>query len=263
MFKVTKYPHGTFSWADCNSTNQDAAKQFYADVMGWQVDDVPMGGGQVYTMFKMDGESVAGLGPMQPDVQAMGIPSHWNSYVNVEDVDSITAKAKELGATVLMEPLDVFENGRMSLIQDPTGAQLGLWQPKEHKGAGLVNTPGAMTWNELATRDVAKAQDFFSKLFGWEIEKDPNMDYYYIKNNGRMNAGMIPMNVEWGDMQPHWMTYFSVADIDQSVEKVKGMGGSVPMEIMSGSVGRFTVIADPAGAHSTLIQLTNPQPWEE
>jgi hypothetical protein len=266
MFKVTKYPHGTFSWVDCASTDAASGKKFYADLMAWGTEDIPMGDGLFYTMFKCQGEHVAAISPMQPEMQQQGIPSFWTSYISVNDVDAVTKNAKDLGATVMSEPFDVFDSGRMSLINDPTGASVALWQPKNHIGAGLVNAPGALHWNELATRDSTKACEFFGKLLGWQYEKmeGAGTDYQVIRIDGRGNGGIMQMTEEWGDMSPHWMVYFAVADIDKSLEKVKQLGGKVevpPVEVAG--TGRFAVIADPQGAYVSLIQLESPDPWTE
>lgn len=263
MYKVTKYPQGTFSWADQVSTDTTKAKAFFTALLGWEADDVPMGDGTFYTMFKKDGENVAGLGPMQAEMQAQGIPSHWNSYVSVDDVDAMVAKIKEHGGTVVAEPFDVFDSGRMLMLQDPSGANLGLWQPKNHIGASLVNTHGAMSWNELATRDLDKAKAFFNALLGWEIEKMDGMDYYVIKNKGRMNGGMLPMTEEWGEMPSHWMVYFSVEDVNASAKKVEELGGKVHVPVTEIEAGHFCVIADPTGGVCTLLQPSAIDPWTE
>lgn len=264
MFKVTKYPHGTFSWVDCASTDAEGGKKFYTALMDWESEDMPMGDGLFYTMFKKQGEYVAAISPMQPEMQAQGAPPFWTSYISVDDVDVMTKKAKELGGTIISEPFDVFDSGRMSVINDPTGGTVALWQAKNHIGAGLVNAPGALHWNELATRDCAKACEFFGELLGWKYERMEGMEteYQVIRLNGRGNGGILQMNEEWGDIPPHWMVYFSVADIDKSLEKVKQLSGKVEFPpVEAAGVGRFCVIADPQGTHLSLIQLESPDPW--
>ncbi|MCA9915861.1 MAG: VOC family protein, partial [Anaerolineae bacterium] len=182
MFTVTKYPHGTFCWADCASTDATSAKTFYENVMGWTSYDLPLGDGMFYTMFQKDGKTVAGFSQMQPQLQAQGTPSYWSNYVNVEDVDALVGKVKELGGTIIAEPMDVFEEGRMIVLQDPTGAMLSLWQAKNHIGSSLVNTPGSITWNELSTRDAAKAKEFYGSLLGWQFNVDDASGYTDITN---------------------------------------------------------------------------------
>jgi predicted enzyme related to lactoylglutathione lyase len=263
MFKVDKYPHGLFSWADGQSTDVAKSKAFYTEVMGWTHEDIHMWDDQYYTMFIADGEYVAGMGQMQADMQAQGIPSHWSNYVNVDDVDAIATRVTELGGTLLMEPMDVFESGRMLFLQDPTGAQLGLWQPKQHKGAGLVNTAGAISWNELTTSDTQAARDFYAGLFGWTYQKIDGTEYYVVMNGTRPNGGIMPKPGAMGDMPSAWTVYFSVADIDQTVETAQANGGNVIGHIMeAGDSGRFAIITDPTGMAAAFIQVKNPQPWK-
>ena len=264
MFKVTKYPHSTFSWADCSSTDAAVGKTFYSELMGWTTEDIPMGDGTFYTFFKKDGETVAAISPMPQAMKDQGMYSVWNSYITVDDVDVMHAKAKEHGGTVMGEPIDVFDNGRMLVLQDPTGAVVSLWQPKSHIGASLVNTVGALSWNELYTRDMPKATDFYSKLLGWDIDKVDGMEYWVASVKGRQNAGMMPIRDEWGEMPPHWMAYFAVADIEAATDKVEKLGGKVHSRLIDmGDVGRGSVIADPAGAVLTIIQINKPDPWIE
>lgn len=265
MFTVTKYPHGTLSWADCASANASAAIPFYTELMGWTTQDLPMGDDQVYTMFKRDGHDVAGLSQLQPNQPPQ---SYWTTYITVDDVDSMPDKVRALGGIVLAGPFDVFQNGRMMLIQDPSGGTVALWQAISHVGAQLLNVPGAMTWNELNTRDVEKAKAFFGELLGWEFAPGYMPGYFFIHNphnNGRINGGILEMSGEaWGEMPSHWMVYFSVADIDAALAKAAELGGTVATEIIEAAgTGRFAVITDPAGAHLTAIQLEKPMPWQE
>ena len=263
MFKVTKYPHGTFSWADCASTDAAASKKFYSELMGWTIRDVPVGEGQVYTMFAKDGETVSASSQMQPSMQEQGIPSHWTSYVTVDDVDAMVPKIKELGGTVIVEPFDIMEEGRMLVLTDPEGAVLALWQAKNHIGASLVNTAGAMSWNELATRNPAQAMDFYGKLLGWKFSAMEGMPYYHtIANKGRMNGGILEMDEKMAGVPANWGVYFSVADVDQAVAKVAELGGKIIIPTVDAPGMRFSVVADPTGAVSTVIQM-EPEAWVE
>jgi predicted enzyme related to lactoylglutathione lyase len=263
MFTVTKYPQGAFCWADCTSKDAATAKAFYTDALGWSANDLPTDIGVDYTMFAHDGHQVAALSQMSPQMAEQGMPSMWNHYISVEDVEAMGQNITELGGTVIMPAFDVMDQGRMLVFQDPTGAMVSLWQPKQHIGAGLVNTAGAMSWNELVTRDPQTAQDFFSKLFGWEFEKMPDMDYWTFKNNGRMNGGMMLMTDEWEGIPPHWMVYFSVADTDAVLEKITANGGQVRVPAFDMQAGRMAVVADPTGATFSILQSSQPEAWTE
>ena len=244
MGERTSYTPGTFSWVDLNTPDQEAAKAFYRELFGWAYEDVPAGDGITYSMARIDGHDVAAISPMPPGVE---VP-HWNCYVTVEDADATAARARELGATLLNEPFDVFDAGRMAVFQDPQGAALCVWQPKDNIGAGLVNVPGALNWNDLISPDIQASAAFYRDLFGWDIEEIPGSDgqYWSITNRGRQNGGLMPMPP---GSHPAWNLYFAVEDVDATVAKAGELGGATimgPMDIPNGS--RLAVIRDPQNA---------------
>ena len=262
MYTVTKYPHGTFSWADTSSTNSAAAKQFYMDLFGWGKFDIPIGEGMTYTMFQHQGQNVAALSEATPEALEQNIPSHWSCYVSVDDVDALLPVVTANGGQIIFGPMDVFDSGRMAFLMDPTGAALGLWQARNHIGAGIVNTEGAMCWNELLTRDAATAKAFYSELLGWEFYGDEH--YIHISNRGRNNGGMIEMDESFGDTPPCWMPYFNVGEIKAGVARVNELGGQVHMGPNEApDTGYWALATDPAGAHFYIMELFNAEPWEE
>lgn len=261
MTTMTAYTPGTFCWVDLSTTDAEAAKKFYTRLLGWTAVDMPVGPDMNYTMCQIDGKDVAALYQQGPAEQ--GIPPHWNSYISVANADEIAAKVKAAGGMVLMEPADVMEFGRMAMVQDPTGAVVGAWQPGTHIGARLVNQPGALSWNELGTTDAQKAGEFYTNVFGWKAQTQDMGNgtlYTTFLNGGQMNiAGMMQMTEAWGDMPSHWGVYFTVADCDASAAKVTELGGQVlmpPTDIPA--VGRFAVIQDPQGVVFNIIKLDNP-----
>lgn len=263
MYKVTKYPHGTFSWADCSTSDWSAGKQFYSEIMGWESEDLPIGEGQFYTMFKQDGENVGAISQIQPEMKEQGIPSHWNTYITVDDVDALVEKVKLAGGTIIAEPFDVLEAGRQMIIQDTTGATVSLWQAKDSIGAGLVNTVGAMLWNELMTREPDKAKEFYSELLGWEFQQDGTPGYDTIVNKGRMNGAIMTLGEEYGDAPSTWMVYYNVADIDVTLEKIKAKGGAIHVQAEAEGVGKFAFVADAQGATFYVMQAKMIDTWEE
>ena len=261
-YTVHTYPQGTFNWTDVMSTDIEASKKFMVELMGWTSEDRPTDQGGFYTMFFKDGETVAGGGAYPPTMQ--GMPSVWNSYISVDNLDDVLEGVEKIGGSIKMPAMDVMKAGRMAGIKDPTGAHVMLWQAGEHIGATLVNTIGAMGWNELRTTDVGAAKKFYGDLLGWTYETD-NTEYTAIMNNGRMNGGMMLIEESWGEVPPHWATYFTVKNIDETTEKVKELGGSVMGEIIKApGIGRFAMVADTTQAHFTVIQLeTDPDHWPE
>jgi predicted enzyme related to lactoylglutathione lyase len=244
MGERTSYPPGTFSWVDLQTTDQEAAKAFYSALLGWEYEEIPVGDGATYSMAKVQGHSVAAIGGVQGD----DMPPHWNCYVTVESADAAADRARELGATIIAPPFDVFDAGRMAVFQDPQGAILSVWEPKENIGAGLVNVPGALNFNDLVSPDVEASAAFYRELFGWEIAEIPESDgqYWSITNNGRLNGGMLPL-IPGG--HPAWNLYFAVEDVDAAIAKAAELGGGTvmgPMDIPNGT--RFAILRDPQNA---------------
>ena len=245
----TSYSPGTFSWTDLTTPDQGTAKQFYEALFGWQADDQPIGEGMVYSLMKVDGMDVAAISPQPQQQRDAGAPPVWNSYVTVESADAALALALELGGQVHADAFDVFDAGRMGVVQDPQGAFFLVWEPKAHIGASLVNAPGALSWNELHTPDLDAGDDFYSQLFGWSTEQLPgDVPYRVIKNSvGQSNGGMTSMMPP--GTPPHWLVYFGAEDADASVDRVGELGGSTLMEPMDLGPGlRIAVAQDPQGA---------------
>jgi len=243
MGERSSHPPGAFSWADLGTSDPEAAKRFYTGLFGWEVDDRPIPDGGVYSMLVKDGKVVAALYEAQE-----GMPTAWTSYVTVESADSTAARAAEVGGTLISEPFDVMEAGRMAVIQDPTGAILAAWEPHDSIGAQLVNTPGSLTVNQLNTPDPNKAAEFYTALFGWRTEQvasEPSA-YWGIYNGDRMNAGMMEMPPGMG-APPHWLVYFGSEDVDADLRRIGELGGQAILEPMDVPGGRILVAQDPTG----------------
>ncbi|MEM7531116.1 MAG: VOC family protein [Chloroflexota bacterium] len=256
MSNTNSYPHGTFSWADLRTTDGEAAKAFYTGVFGWEVVDNPIPGGGVYTMLQQDGIDVVALSEMTDGEKEQGVPPHWNSYITVDDVEAATAKAAELGATVMMPAMDVMDAGRMALIKDPTDAYVSLWQAKMHKGAGIFNVPNTMGWNELQTHDTEAAKSFYTTLFGWTSETDAQ-GYTAWMNNGRANGGMMQIGEDMGPVPANWGIYIAVEDCAATVAQITEAGGSVVVPpFPAGGVGTISVVRDPQGGIFSVIEMS-------
>jgi predicted enzyme related to lactoylglutathione lyase len=249
---------GVPSWVDLSTPDVEASKRFYSALFGWQADTMSDPGAGGYTMFRLGDKQVAGAGPAQDPQQ----PPAWTTYVSVEDADAVAARVGEAGGTVLMPPMDVMEAGRMAIFQDPTGAVIAVWQPRQHPGGEVFNVPGAVSWNELSTRDTAAAIDFYSRVFGWDHQTHGEGAEAYTewKLGGRSIGGMMAMRPEVPAMVPaHWLVYFAVEDCDATVERTKELGGQVMVPPMDIPQGRFAVLADPQGATFAVIGLGQGQ----
>lgn len=257
MTNIDKNPAGAFCWIELNTTDQSAAKTFYSALFGWQVQDMPMGPDDYYTMFKLEGRDAAAGCTLRPDQRAQGVPPHWLLYIAVDNADDAVAKAKQLGATILAPAFDVMDAGRMGVIQDPTGAVFCAWQAKRNTGIGIVHVHGTLCWADLSTSDAKRASDFYSGLLGWQIAADPKdkSGYLHIRNGEHFIGGVPPAAFRQPGVPPHWMAYFQVDDVDASAGKAKELGATLymPPTTMEG-VGRMSVIADPQGAVFALFK---------
>lgn len=262
MQETVEYKPGTFCWVELATSDGEAGKRFYTQLFGWTYVDNPMGPGMVYTMYKLDGKDVAASYQLMPEQKERGVPPNWASYVSVANADETVEKATAAGATILQPGFDVYTFGRMAVIQDPTGAVFALWQPKDHKGAGIVNAPNSFTWNELMTSDTKKAGEFYSSVFGWKLDTQNfgPLEYTMMINGDRPNGGMLQITPEMGPIPPNWLVYFAVDDCDAKVTKATELGATVmkPADDIPG-VGRFAILIDPQGAAFALIKLENPQ----
>jgi hypothetical protein len=244
---------GHFCWAELGTTDQAGAKTFYQSLFGWEAAEQPIGPGETYTTFRKAGRDVAAGYRLRPEQK--GVPPHWQVYVRVTSADDAAARARELGAAVLVAPFDVFELGRMAMLQDPKGAVFAVWEPRQHNGFGIVDEPGAFCWAELLSNDPGASAAFYKSLFGWGSKGDPSYTEWTLE--GQSIGGMLEIQKEWGDVPPHWLVYFQVDDCDVSVAKAKTLGATPTMDPRDiPGVGRIAMLKDPQGASFYVIRLT-------
>jgi predicted enzyme related to lactoylglutathione lyase len=259
---MMEYPPGTPCWADLSTPDAAASSAFYGGLFGWERHVPPGPDSGAYAFFvpastppdQAHARVVAGLMPLAGREQRPA----WNTYVSVADADLTAALVSEAGGQVLVSPMDVDGQGRMAMFADDHGAIISAWQPKAFCGAGLVNEPGCLCWNELACRDTAAAAGFYGRVFGWQADTSQMgpMTYTEWRLNGHAVGGMAHMDEDWpGGIPPHWMVHFAVADCDMAAARAEELGGQVRVPPTDVPPGRFAVVADPHGAVFTIIAL--------
>jgi predicted enzyme related to lactoylglutathione lyase len=257
MAHIDNHPAGNFCWIELATTDQSAAKTFYGQLFGWDVQDAPMGPDAYYSIFKLDGRDVAAGCTMFEEQKAQGVPPHWSIYISTPDADQTVKRVGELGGSVLAPAFDVFDMGRMAILLDPTGAVFRIWQPRRLKGLGITSTEGALCWADLSTPDPDRAKTFYGDLFGWKVAVGENdsSGYLHIVNDREMIGGIPPTAHRDPKIPPHWLIYFQVADCKASAAKAKELGATyrLPPMFME-RVGTIAVLADPQGATFALFQ---------
>ncbi|MFG2720323.1 VOC family protein [Streptomyces sp. NPDC048416] len=243
------------AWADLSTTDVPAAKAFYGGLFGWQGADVPMEEAGGYGMFLLGDDYVGGYGPCM----APGQPVAWLAYYQVESADATAQAVTANGGSVVAGPMDVFDSGRLAVFADPEGAVFGVWQPKEHKGFGVVARPNSMVWFELLTRNTDRATTFYRAVFGWDdVAAEPygTPEYTEWKLNGESFGGMMRMNGDFPpEVPPHWMVYVQVEDCDAAAAKARELGGDVHVPPTTIPPGRFALLRDPQGGVFSIISL--------
>ena len=236
-------------WLDLSAANPDQAREFYSKVFGWKVEvnpDPEYGG---YALAKLGGKDVAGIGPKQDP----NGPSAWMVYIGSADANDTVKKTQAAGGKVIVEPMQVGPQGRMAVIQDPSGAFLGVWEPGEMKGAGVMRQENAFSWAELNSRGIEKATPFYSKVFGWQVKSNDmgpdNPPYLEFQVNGESVGGGMEMNpMVPKEVPSYWMPYFGAKDVDAAHARAKAAGATEMLPPMDFPGGRFSIVSDPEGA---------------
>ena len=247
------WPDGTPCWVDLGTADIAKAISFYSSEFGWDVDQ---GGPELggYSLGKLDGKNVAGIGPSMTSPEA---PSAWATYFAARDADAAAARITSAGGTVVMGPMDVMDLGRMLVATDVTGATFGIWEARNHTGVQVANTPGAFTWSEHMSHDFEGAKAFYAAVFGYEYGdmSSDGFSYATLLINGQQVVGGIGAYPA-GDPGSHpafWAVYFGTPDTDKSVELATSHGGRVIRPATDSPYGRMAIVADNQGAVFSLI----------
>jgi predicted enzyme related to lactoylglutathione lyase len=265
------YIPGVPCWVDTSQPDPAAAVDFYRGLFGWEFEDVmPPGSEGQYFIGRIRGGDVAAVSSIPEGAPPTAL---WNTYIWVDDADKAAAKVRDAGGTVLSEPFDVMDAGRMAVFMDAEGAAINVWQAKQHKGAQVVNEHGSVNFNGLGTRDVAGAKTFYGAVFGWTtLDVGGGTEMWTLPGYGDYLEGITPgirkMVAEVGgppgfedvvasinpipddqpDTPPRWSVTFAVDDADAIAAKAPELGATVVAEPFDAPWVRMTIINDPQGA---------------
>jgi hypothetical protein len=249
---------GKFVWYELMTTDAEAAKGFYTDLVGWST--TPFEGSPIpYTMWMKGESAIGGLMDLPDEARQAGAPPHWLGYVAVPDVDATATRAKELGGRVVHGPADIPDVGRFAILADPQGAVLAAFRGAQEMAREESDPePGDVSWHELATTDHEAALDYYSELFGWEKQEGMDMGemgiYQMYGLPGKMLGGMYNKTAEMPG-PPAWLYYVATGNVDGAAKKIENKGGKIlngPMDVPGG--GRIVMALDPQGAAFALHQ---------
>ncbi|WCN03708.1 VOC family protein [Streptomyces sp. M92] len=244
---------GTPCWVSLMVHGPAATHDFYGALFGWEFRPGPQQLGP-YARALLDGREVAGIGQLPPDRH---LPIAWTPYFASDDVDRTAETVRLCGGTVGVGPLDAGEAGRLAIGSDPSGAVFGVWQAAAHLGTAVTGVPGTPAWNELVTYESASVAKFYETVFGFELvpEDTADRDYVTLRLDGRPVAGIHGVGGALPrDRGPHWVTYFQVADAEESLEHLTALGGHVLEPAGDSAHGRVAMVADPEGARFAVLQ---------
>jgi predicted enzyme related to lactoylglutathione lyase len=265
------YIPGVPCWVDTSQPDPEAAVDFYGGLFGWEFEDtMPPGAEGHYFIARLhggDAAAVASIPEGAPPIAA------WNTYVWVDDADETASKVRDAGGSVVVEPYDVAEAGRMAHFTDPEGAAFRVQQAKKHRGAQVVNEHGSLNFNGLNTRDAEGAKSFYGSVFGWTtlaldsgaamwtlpgygdyLERDnPDLRKQMAESGAPAGfedavASINPIPDDQPDTPAHWSVTFAVDDADAAAAKATELGGKVIVPPFDAPWVRMTIVGDPQGA---------------
>jgi uncharacterized protein len=285
------YIPGVPCWVDASEPDPEAAREFYGGLFGWEFKNVmpPSSEDQYFiaraetrgsSIFDLSGEEHGGdVAALRSIPEAAPPTAVWNTYFWVDSADDAASKIRDAGGGVVVEPFDFLKACRMGVFTDPEGAAFGVWEAKEHKGARLVNDPGAPVFNGLNTRDVDGARSFYGSVFGWQTLAiggggegwalpgyGDHLERYHPDLRKQMAqagapdgfedvvASINPIAGDQPDTPAHWSVTFAVDDADATAAKATELGGKVivppfdaPWSTSTYTI-RITVLRDAQGA---------------
>lgn len=241
------------AWVDLATSDAAAARDFYSKLFGWdlEVSDDPQYGG--YATAKVGDESVGGIGPKQEGDTS---PTAWSLYIGTDDVETLASDVQAAGGTVIAPPFDVGDQGRMAVIQDPSGAFVSAWQAGK-MSRFVHGVPNAYGWAELNARGLERDIPFYETVFGWTTSKSPLGDgpeYTQFAHDGEDIAGALEMDPAIpAEVPSYWLVYFIAGDVDAAYRKAMDLGAREMVAPQDFPGGRFAIVSDPQGASFGLM----------
>lgn len=264
------YEPGVPCWVASIHPDPAEAAGFYTELFGWEArETMPPDSAGKYFVCTLGGRDVAAVGSARGGGPAP--VTAWGTCIWVESADATAAAAVDAGGSVVAEPFDLLEAARMAVLADPAGAVFCAWEARAHRGAQVVNEPGAWAMSALNTPDPEGAKTFYGAVFGWTTDTfdmgDAEVTMWRVPGyeggepqqpvSREVVATMMPMQSR-DDAPPHWSVDFWVGDTDAVADKAAQLGGTVVVAPFDIPIGRTAVLADPQGAAFSVSKVGPP-----
>jgi predicted enzyme related to lactoylglutathione lyase len=256
---------GVPCWVETWHDDPERAIRFYSGIFGWEAENtLPPDADGTFHICRLRGRDAAAIGSPIP----AGAPptAVWTTFIRVESAKEIAGKVKDAGGSVTVEPFESLEGGRLAIVADPSGAAFAAWEQAQHKGAQVVNEPGAWAMSALETTDSEGAKAFYGELFGWETEpfgpQDAGISLWrlpgYVGGEPQQPVprDVVATMIANGEGPARWSVDFWIADVDEAAAKSTELGGRTltpPYNVPAAGM-RQAVLADPAGAVFSITQ---------
>jgi predicted enzyme related to lactoylglutathione lyase len=251
--KRDEAPIGAPCWIDLFTSDPDKSRAFYGELFDWTSTEPneEFGG---YINFSKDGALVAGA--MAND-GTQGVPDVWSVYLATDDAQKTADAALANGGQVHVPPMAVGDLGTMAVLADVGGAAIGIWQPGEHKGFGILAEPNTPGWFELHTRDYEETVRFYRDVFRWDTHTQgdtPEFRYTTLGEGDSQAAGIMDATGFLPEGVPaHWSVYFQVDDTDAALARTVELGGAIVVPAETTPYGRLASATDATGALFKLV----------
>ncbi|MFF7995310.1 VOC family protein [Kitasatospora xanthocidica] len=256
MPKPGRYHEGVPCWVVLTTPDGPGAQRFYGALFDWEF--VPTGPAEaVATRY---GAQVAAV-EAHPDPAR---PADWTTHLACADLRRTAALIRAADGRITREPYEVPDQGRAALAVDPLGASFGLWQAGAVDGAGLVDEPGALTWNEHLSPDPDTARAFYRRVFGYTYDR-ARAGHTLARAGGLPACSLGPSatgpsaagagsSTESGT-GARWLAHFGTTDTDRAADRLRALGGTVLTGPAPTPYGRAALVRDDAGAVFVLVAV--------
>lgn len=251
---MTTSTPGTPIWIDLAVTDLDRAKRFYGELFGWTFDDRGEDFGH-YNIVRKDGRDIGGAMQRTPDMTD-GTPDAFAVYLSTPDAQSTAERAVNAGATIVVPPMEVGEQGTMLGMVDPSGAFIGAWQPGLRTGFETGPSDiGAPGWMELMTTDYDAVIPFYTDVFGFDETPFEGIRYATNAPADQATYGICDAPFLPEGMSSFWRVYVNVADPEAAGTRIRELGGEVLEGPIDSPFGPLSTVADDQGV---LFQIIGP-----